>query len=104
MPDFWQFPTVSMGLGRSWPSTRRVLTATSSTRGLKPDNGGHVGVPGRWRVRRARDARAIGLAVREQLDNLIFVISRNLQRLDGPVRGNEIIQELERISRGAGGT
>jgi pyruvate dehydrogenase E1 component len=104
MPDFWQFPTVSMGLGpmmaiyqarfmrylehRGWPEAVR-------SQGLGFLGDGEMDEP--------ESLGAITLPVREKLDNLIFVINCNLQRLDGPVRGNgKIIQELEGVFRGAG--
>ena len=106
MPDFWEFPTVSMGLGpdqRHLPGARSTATcqpAHSST----PRAVAGVVLRRRRRDRRARVASAaLGLAGREHLDNLIFVVNCNLQRLDGPVRGNgKIIQELEAVFRGAG--
>ncbi|MBX3175720.1 MAG: pyruvate dehydrogenase (acetyl-transferring), homodimeric type [Candidatus Hydrogenedentes bacterium] len=104
MPDFWQFPTVSMGLGPIMAIYQARFNRYLEHRGLKPDNGGHVwAFLGDGECDEPETLGAIGLAVREQLDNLIFVINCNLQRLDGPVRGNgKIIQELERIFRGAG--
>jgi pyruvate dehydrogenase E1 component len=104
MPDFWQFPTVSMGLG--------PLTAIYQARFMKylQDRGLHA--PGDRKVwafvgdgetDEPESLGAISLAGRERLDNLIFVVNCNLQRLDGPVRGNgKIIQELEASFRGAG--
>jgi len=104
MPDFWQFPTVSMGLGPIMAIYQARFNRYLEHRGLKPDNGGHVwAFLGDGECDEPETLGAIGLAVRENLDNLIFVINCNLQRLDGPVRGNgKIIQELERIFRGAG--
>ena len=98
MPDFWQFPTGSMGIGPISAIYQarfmRYLDA-SRPRSMRRPHG--VGRVRRRRDGRARVAsRALTLAAREKLDNLIFVINCNLQRLDGPVRGNgQIIQELE---------
>ena len=104
MPDFWEFPTVSMGLG---PITalyharfnrylmNRQLDDTSQSRVWAFLGDGECDEP--------ETLGAISLAAREQLDNLVFVVNCNLQRLDGPVRGNgKIIQELEAVFRGAG--
>jgi len=104
MPNFWQFPTVSMGLGPIMAIYQARFNRYLEHRGIKPDNGGHVwAFLGDGECDEPETLGAIGLAVRENLDNLIFVINCNLQRLDGPVRGNgKIIQELERIFRGAG--
>jgi pyruvate dehydrogenase E1 component len=104
MPDYWQFPTVSMGLG--------PLMAIYQARFMKyMHNRGHIDMADRkvWaflgdgEMDEPESLGAIGLAAREELDNLIFVVNCNLQRLDGPVRGNsKIIQELEGDFRGAG--
>ena len=104
MPDFWEFPTVSMGLGPIQAIYQARFMRYLENRGLEAATEGEgLGVPRRRRNRRARIAGAITLAAREKLDNLIFVINCNLQRLDGPVRGNgQIIQELEATFRGAG--
>ncbi|MBI2422661.1 MAG: pyruvate dehydrogenase (acetyl-transferring), homodimeric type [Candidatus Hydrogenedentes bacterium] len=104
MPNFWQFPTVSMGLGPIMSIYQARFNRYLEHRGLKPANGGKVwAFLGDGECDEPETLGAIGLAVRENLDNLIFVINCNLQRLDGPVRGNgKIIQELERIFRGAG--
>jgi len=104
MPDFWQFPTVSMGLGPIMAIYQARYNRYLENRGLKPRNGGHVwAFLGDGECDEPEALGAIGLASRENLDNLIFVINCNLQRLDGPVRGNgKIIQELEAIFRGAG--
>ena len=104
MPDFWEFPTVSMGLG---PITalyqarynryllNRQIADTSQSRVWAFLGDGETDEP--------ESLGAISLAAREQLDNLVFVVNCNLQRLDGPVRGNgKIIQELEAVFRGAG--
>ena len=104
MPDYWQMPTVSMGLGPIMAIYQARFLKYLGRRGLADDRGPQgLGVPRRRRDRRARVAGRHRLASREKLDNLIFVINCNLQRLDGPVRGNgKIIQELEGIFRGAG--
>ena len=104
MPDYWQFPTVSMGLG--------PLMAIYQARFMKyMHNRGHIDMADRkvWcflgdgEMDEPESLGAIGLAAREGLDNLIFVVNCNLQRLDGPVRGNgKIVQELEGDFRGAG--
>src|SRR5437660_2463413 len=104
MPDFWEFPTVSMGLAplnaiyqarfNRYLLNRRIAD-TSESRVWAFLGDGECDEP--------ESLGALGLAAREQLDNLIFVVSCNLQRLDGPVRGNgKIIQELEAVFRGAG--
>ena len=105
MPDFWQFPTVSMGLGPIMAIYQARFTKYLASRGLIQN----------WETRKVwaflgdgetdepESLGAIGMAGREKLDNLVFVINCNLQRLDGPVRGNgKIIQELESEFRGAG--
>ena len=104
MPDFWQFPTVSMGLGPIMAIYQARFNRYLEDRGLKPRNDGHVwAFLGDGECDEPETLGAISLASRERLDNLIFVINCNLQRLDGPVRGNgKIIQELEAIFRGAG--
>jgi pyruvate dehydrogenase E1 component len=104
MPDFWQFPTVSMGLGPIMAIYQARFSRYLEDRGLKPDNGGKVwAFLGDGETDEPETLGAITLASREKLDNLIFVINCNLQRLDGPVRGNgNIIQELEAAFRGAG--
>jgi pyruvate dehydrogenase E1 component len=104
MPDFWQFPTVSMGLGPIMAIYQARFARYLENRGLKARNGGHVwAFLGDGETDEPESLGAIGLAGREKLDNLIFVVNCNLQRLDGPVRGNgKIIQELEAIFRGAG--
>ncbi|GJE59990.1 pyruvate dehydrogenase (acetyl-transferring), homodimeric type [Methylobacterium trifolii] len=104
MPDFWQFPTVSMGLG--------PLMAIYQARYLRYlHHRGHANTDGRkvWafmgdgEMDEPESLGAISMAAREKLDNLVFVINCNLQRLDGPVRGNgKIVQELEADFRGAG--
>ncbi len=104
LPDFWQFPTVSMGLGPIMAIYQARFNRYLENRGLKPHNGGRVwAFLGDGECDEPESLGAIGLATRERLDNLIFVVNCNLQRLDGPVRGNgKIIQELEGIFRGAG--
>jgi len=104
MPHFWQFPTVSMGLGPIMAIYQARFNRYLEDRGLKPRNDGHVwAFLGDGECDEPEALGAISLASRERLDNLIFVINCNLQRLDGPVRGNgKIIQELEAIFRGAG--
>ena len=104
MPNFWQFPTVSMGLGPMLAIYQARYMKYLINRGLIKDEGRKVwSFLGDGEMDEPESLGAIGLAARENLDNLIFVINCNLQRLDGPVRGNgKIIQELEGIFRGAG--
>ena len=104
MPKFWQFPTVSMGLGPIMSIYQARFTKYLINRGLLKDEGRKIWCHlGDGETDEPESLGAIGLAARENLDNLIFVINCNLQRLDGPVRGNgKIIQELEGIFRGAG--
>ena len=104
MPDFWQFPTVSMGLGPLMAIYQARFLKYLHNRGLADTEARHVWVfCGDGEMDEPESLGAISLAGRERLDNLIFVINCNLQRLDGPVRGNgKIIQELERNFRGAG--
>lgn len=104
MPDFWQFPTVSMGLGPIMAIYQARFNHYLEDRGLKPRSNAKVwAFLGDGETDEPETLGAITLASREKLDNLIFVVNCNLQRLDGPVRGNgQIIQELERIFRGAG--
>ncbi len=104
MPDFWQFPTVSMGLGPLMAIYQARFSRYLEDRGLKkPSNSKVWAFLGDGETDEPETLGAIGLASREKLDNLIFVINCNLQRLDGPVRGNgQIVQELEAIFRGAG--
>jgi pyruvate dehydrogenase E1 component len=107
MPDFWQFPTVSMGLGPADGDLPGALPQVS--RGTRTSRRPPTARYGRsWATANATSRNrsgAISMAGREKLDNLIFVINCNLQRLDGPVRGNgKIIQELEGVFRGAAGT
>jgi pyruvate dehydrogenase E1 component len=104
MPDFWQFPTVSMGLGPLMAIYQARFMKYLQGRGLAETAGRKVwAFLGDGETDEPESLGAISLAGREHLDNLIFVINCNLQRLDGPVRGNgKIIQELETIFRGAG--
>ncbi len=104
MPDFWEFPTVSMGLGPIMAIYRAWFDRYLEDRGLrKPSDTKVWAFLGDGETDEPEALGAITLAAREKLDNLIFVINCNLQRLDGPVRGNgNIIQELEAIFRGAG--
>src|SRR5947209_15227540 len=104
MPDFWQFPTVSMGLGPIQGIYMARFLKYLHARGLADTGNRKVWVfCGDGEMDEPESLGAIGLAVREKLDNLIFVVNCNLQRLDGPVRGNgKIIQELEADFRGAG--
>ena len=104
MPDFWQFPTVSMGLGPILAIYQARFMKYLEHRGLATMNGRKVWCfVGDGETDEPESLGAIGLAAREKLDNLIFVVNCNLQRLDGPVRGNgKIIQELEGTFRGAG--
>src|ERR1700723_447477 len=104
MPDFWEFPTVSMGLGPLMAIYQARYNRYLEDRKLKPVSDAKVwAFLGDGETDEPESLGAITLASREKLDNLIFVINCNLQRLDGPVRGNgKIIQELEAIFRGAG--
>jgi pyruvate dehydrogenase E1 component len=104
MPDFWEFPTVSMGLGPIMAIYQARFQRYLEDRGLKkPSNQKVWAFLGDGETDEPEALGAISLAAREKLDNLIFVINCNLQRLDGPVRGNgQIIQELEAMFRGAG--
>jgi pyruvate dehydrogenase E1 component len=104
MPGFWEFPTVSMGLGPIMAIYQARFNKYLQDRGIKDTSRQHVWCfIGDGETDEPETLGAITLAAREQLDNLVFVINCNLQRLDGPVRGNgKIIQELEGIFRGAG--
>jgi pyruvate dehydrogenase E1 component len=104
MPDFWEFPTVSMGLGPIQAIYQARFIRYLENRGLKTTSGGRVwAFMGDGEMDEPESLGSITLASRERLDNLVFVVNCNLQRLDGPVRGNgKIIQELEAIFRGAG--
>ena len=104
MPDFWEFPTVSMGLGPLMAIYQARFNKYLQDRGIKDTSKQHVwSFIGDGECDEPETLGAISLAAREKLDNLVFVINCNLQRLDGPVRGNgKIIQELEGVFRGAG--
>ncbi len=104
MPEFWQFPTVSMGIGPSMAIYQARFMKYMEARGLKAVGDRKVWVfMGDGESDEPESLAALSLASREKLDNLIFVVNCNLQRLDGPVRGNgKIIQELEGKFRGAG--
>ena len=104
MPDFWQFPTVSMGLGPIMAIYQARFMKYLHDRGIANTENRKVWCfLGDGEVDEPESLGAIGMAARENLDNLIFVVNCNLQRLDGPVRGNgKIIQELEATFRGAG--
>ena len=104
MPGFWEFPSVSMGLGPIMAIYQARFIRYLEDRGLKPKSNSRVwAFIGDGETDEPEALGAITLPAREKLDNLIFVINCNLQRLDGPVRGNgQIIQELEAAFRGAG--
>src|SRR3954470_21308218 len=104
MPDFWQFPTVSMGLGPLMAIYQARFLKYLHGRGLADTAPRKVwAFMGDGEMDEPESLGAISLAGRENLDNLVFVINCNLQRLDGPVRGNgKIVQELESVFRGAG--
>lgn len=104
MPDYWEFPTVSMGLGPIMSIYQARFNRYLRDRGLKDTGRQRVwAFVGDGEMDEPESMAALTLAAREQLDNLIWVVNCNLQRLDGPVRGNgKIIQELEAIFRGAG--
>jgi pyruvate dehydrogenase E1 component len=104
MPEFWEFPTVSMGLGPIGAIYQARFNRYLHARGLADTSNSHVwAFLGDGEMDEPESLGAIGLAAREELDNLTFVVNCNLQRLDGPVRGNgKIIQELESYFRGAG--
>ena len=104
MPDFWEFPTVSMGLGPIGAIYQARFNRYLAARGIADTADSHVwAFLGDGEMDEVESLGAIGVAAREELDNLTFVINCNLQRLDGPVRGNgKIIQELEANFRGAG--
>ena len=103
MPRFWQFPTVSMGLGPIQAIYQAYFMRYMVDRGMMPEQDRHVwAFLGDGEMDEPESLGAISLAGREKLDNLIFVVNCNLQRLDGPVRGNgKIIQELEGVFSGA---
>ncbi|GFZ66242.1 hypothetical protein PSE10B_27640 [Pseudomonas amygdali pv. eriobotryae] len=104
MPDFWQFPTVSMGLGPITAAYQARFMRYLENRGLKEHQGRKVwAFLGDGEMDQPESQAAIALAGREKLDNIIFVVNCNLQRLDGPVRGNsKVIQEFESLYRAAG--
>ena len=104
MPDFWEYPTVSMGLGPIMAIYQARFIRYMEDRGLKKPSDSKVwAFIGDGETDEPESLGAITLPAREKLDNLIFVVNCNLQRLDGPVRGNgQIIQELEAVFRGAG--
>jgi pyruvate dehydrogenase E1 component len=104
MPEFWQFPTVSMGLGPIMAIYQARFLKYLHSRGLAETENRHVwAFLGDGEMDEPESLGAISMAGRERLDNLVFVVNCNLQRLDGPVRGNgKIIQELEALFRGAG--
>ena len=104
MPEFWQFPTGSMGLGPLNAVYQARFMRYLAARGLLDCNGRHVwGVFGDGEMDEPESIAGLSLAVREKLDSLTFIVNCNLQRLDGPVRGNgQIIQELEALFAGAG--
>ncbi len=103
MPNFWQAPTVSMGLGPMTAIYQARFAKYLENRGLKPENGGKVWhFIGDGEIDEPEIYGTIGVAARENLNNLVFVVHCNLQRLDGPVRGNgKIVQEVERHFFGA---
>ena len=104
MPDFWEYPTVSMGLGPIMAIYQARFIRYLEDRGLKKPSDAKVwAFLGDGETDEPESLGAITLPAREKLDNLIFVVNCNLQRLDGPVRGNgQIVQELEAVFRGAG--
>ena len=104
MPDFWEFPTVSMGLGPIMAIYQARFNEYLRDRGIKDTSNQRVwAFLGDGECDEPETLGALHLAAREKLDNLIFVVNCNLQRLDGPVRGNgKIIQELEAVFRGSG--
>jgi pyruvate dehydrogenase E1 component len=104
MPDFWEYPTVSMGIGPLLAIYHARFIRYLENRGLKKPSDQKVwAFLGDGETDEPESLGSISLAARERLDNLVFVINCNLQRLDGPVRGNgQIIQELEAVFRGAG--
>src|SRR5919112_2170233 len=102
MPDFWEFPSVSMGLGPMNAIYQARFNRYLHDRGIKDTSDQHVwAFLGDGEMDEPESLGVIGLAAREELDNLTFVVNCNLQRLDGPVRGNgKVIQELESFFRG----
>ncbi len=104
MPEFWQFPTVSMGLGPLMAIHQAHINRYVSQRGIKDLSDSRVwAFVGDGEMDEPESSAALGLAAREGLDNLIFVVNCNLQRLDGPVRGNgKVIQDFEQLFKGSG--
>lgn len=104
MPDFWRVPTVSMGLGPLIAIYQARFQKYLEHRGLKPNNGGKIWhIIGDGEIDEPEILGSINVASRQNLDNLVFIVNCNLQRLDGPVRGNgKIIHELERSFLGSG--
>jgi pyruvate dehydrogenase E1 component len=104
MPDFWEFPTVSMGIGPICAIYQARFNRYLANRGIADTSGSKVWCfVGDGECDEPETLGALSIAAREGLDNLIFVVNCNLQRLDGPVRGNgKIVQELESVFRGAG--
>ena len=104
MPDFWEFPTVSMGLGAIGSIYQARMNRYMEARGIADTSNSHVwAFLGDGEMDEPESLGQLTIAARENLDNLTFVVNCNLQRLDGPVRGNgKIIQELESVFRGAG--
>ena len=104
MPDYWEFPTVSMGLGPIGAIYQARFNKYLHARGIKDTTGNRVWCfIGDGEMDEPESRGALSIAAREELDNLVFVVNCNLQRLDGPVRGNgKIIQELEGVFRGNG--
>src|SRR5579862_265121 len=104
MPDFWQFPTGSMGLGAMTAIYQARFMRYTENRGLTPATDRKVwAFVGDGEMDEPESLAGLSLAARENLDNLIFVVNCNLQRLDGPVRGNgSVVQELERLFTGSG--
>ncbi|MGQ4517202.1 pyruvate dehydrogenase (acetyl-transferring), homodimeric type [Streptomyces sp. DW26H14] len=104
MPDFWEFPTVSMGLGPLGAIYQARMNRYMHARGIADTSDSHVwAYLGDGEMDEVESLGQLTIAAREHLDNLTFVVNCNLQRLDGPVRGNgKIIQELESVFRGAG--
>ena len=104
MPDFWEFPTVSMGIGPLSAIYQARFNRYLHNRGIKDTSGSRVwAFLGDGEMDEPESLGALSIAAREGLDNLTFVVNCNLQRLDGPVRGNgKIVQELESVFRGAG--
>jgi pyruvate dehydrogenase E1 component len=104
MPKFWEYPTVSMGIGPLNAIYQARFNRYMHHRGIKDTSGSHVwAFLGDGECDEPESLGALSIAARERLDNLVFVVNCNLQRLDGPVRGNfKIIQELEAVFRGAG--